>query len=237
MAVTTGSGIVDAAYIKVGIDAPTTAQYTSGLVGLNNLVSQWGGESLIYCVTSESFTVSTGDEEYTIGSGGDWDTIRPLRVESCFLRDADNYDYPVVVMDSKSYNSIRNKTFDIRPVKLYFLPEYPLAKIIFDAAADADYTAYFEFIKSIPELATIGTTITMPDEYKEALVYNMAISLGEDFDRVIGKTVIANAIRTKDVIRAIIAAQKRVPETRFNIPGRGGGYNIVTDSRIDGGAF
>lgn len=237
----TAGGIITAAFIKVGVDSPTTAQTASALISLNNMVSLLGAEGMIYSITSEGFTVVAADKEYTIGSGGQWNTVRPLKIISCYLRDSKNYDYPVEVIAGKDYNRLSNKSYVARPGALYFLPEYPLAKIIFDASPDGSYSAYFEFVKNFTEFALTTTTVTLPDEYKEFLVYNLAQSLGEDFDRVVSKTVQMQAIRTREVIERMVASQKQIPKARFDFAGIGGTtelpWSIVTDETIDGGAF
>ena len=236
------SGIITASFIKVGVDAPTTAQTASALISLNDMISSWGAEKLLYSVVSEGLSVVTGDYEYTIGTAGQWNTDRPIGVRSCFLRNSDNYDFPVRCLSSKDYNATSNKSFTARPTRLYFLPEYPLAKIIFDSSPDADYDAYFEFYKNFTVFASTTATVTLPNEYLDALVYNLAISLGEDWDRQIGQTVIANAVRTKNIIDSMLASQKEVPKARFDFYGLGTGrdssdYNIVTDELVDGGVF
>lgn len=212
----TAGGIITAAFIKVGVTDPTTAQTASALISLNNMISLLGADMLPPVVTSETKTLTIADYEYTIGSGGDWDTVRPLKVISCYLRDSDGTDYPVTVMSSIDYNRISDKNASARPTGLYFLPEYPLAKIIFDAAPNYAYNAYFEFLKNFTEFATTATSVTLPEEYKEALVYNLAVSLGEDWDRVVGKTVYAQAMRTRDIIDHLNASNKPIPKARFD---------------------
>jgi hypothetical protein len=236
----TAGDIITAAFIKVGVDSPSVSQTATALISLNNMVSMLGAEAMIYSVVSESFTVVVADIEYTVGASGQWNTVRPLNVVSCYLRDGDNYDWPVKVMSSKDYNRLSNKSYIARPSELYFLPEYPLAKIIFNCSPDYAYTAYFEFLKNFTEFAATSTTVTLPNEYKEALVYNLAVSIGEDWDRQVPKTVLVKAEQYKDIILHRLATQKAVPRAKFDFYGIGGTcdapYNITTDDLIDGGA-
>lgn len=234
----TASDLITAAFYKVGIEVPTSAQTDAALVSLNNMISLLGVDMPPYCVTAEAFTMVVADKEYTIGSGGQWDTVRPERVLSCYLRDGDNFDYPVKVMASKDYNELSNKSLTARPTQLYFLPEYPLAKIIFNASPDYAYSAYFEFVKNFTEFATVGTTVSLPNEYKEAFVYNLAVSLGEDWDRIVPKSLYAQAERTREVVSWFNATKRPAPRAKFDFYGIGGGdieYNIATDDLIDGG--
>jgi hypothetical protein len=100
----TANDIITAAFGKIEVSTFTTAQADSALINLNNMVSMLGADGLMYAVSTESFTATVADPEYTIGSGADWDTARPLNVISCYLRDSESYDWPVKVMSGKDYN-------------------------------------------------------------------------------------------------------------------------------------
>ena len=236
----TAGDLIAAAFIKVGVQVPTTAQTSSALISLNNMMSLLGADLMTYCVTSEGFSLAATDPEYTVGPAGQWDTVRPLKVLSCFLRDDDNYDHPIRIMDSVEYRDISSKSWDGRPTALYFLPEYPLAKIIFDARPIDEEDVYFEFLKNFTEFALTTTTVTLPPEYKEGLVYNLAVSLGEDWDRVVSKTIYAQAMRTREVIDRLNASNRKAPRAKFDFV-EGIGFDITsgggTTGLIDGGAF
>ena len=237
----TAADLITAAFIKVGVDSPVAAQTASALISLNNMISLLGADMLQGVVVTESFSVVAADAEYTIGSGGQWDTVRPMAVKSCFLRNDDDYDTPVKILSSQEYINLSNKAFSARPTGLYFLPEYPLAKIIFNTSPNAGYDAYFEFVKNFTEFALTSTSVALPPEYKEALVYNLAVSLAEDWDRVVPKSVYEKAMMTREIIDHLNATTKRPPLLRFDFAGMGGtsdaGYDVVTDDVIDGGAF
>jgi len=239
----TAGDIITAAFIKVGVESPTAAQTASALISLNNMVSLLGADMLAPGVVSEGFSLEATDPEYTIGPGCEWDTAIPLKVINCFLRDDLNADTPVRVLSSKDYNYLGNKSFSGRPSALYFLPGTSSAKIIFNTRPDVGYDAYFEFLKNFTEFATTATTVSLPAEYKEALVYNLAVSLGEDWDRVVSKTLLVQAERTRAVIQQLSAATKEVAKARFDFswmgPSEGAEELFAGGSTevIDGGAF
>ena len=237
---TTAGNIITAAFLKVGVGSPTSAQTASALISLNNLVSFLGADRFINVVSRESFTVAASDPEYTVGDGGQWDTDPPpIGVRSCYLRDASNYDTPIRVITYKEYDRLSNKSFTAKPTALYFVAEYPLPKVIFNSYPDSAYSAYFEFWKNFSEFALTTTELTTPPEYKEAFVYNLAISLGEDWDRKIHETVIYRARETRELIERLVAAQNPPPLAKFDFGGIGGmqdpGYDVVNDNLVDGG--
>jgi hypothetical protein len=236
----TANDIITAAFNKIEVNTFTSDQADSALINLNNMVSMLGADGLLYAVSRESFSTVVGDAEYTVGTSADWDTSRPLNILSCYLRDGDNYDWPVKVMSGKDYNKLSNKSFTARPSQLYFIPEYPVAKVIFDTALDYAYTAFLDLQKNFTEFALTSTTVTLPNEYKEALVYNLAVSLAEDWGRNVAKSVLFKAEQYKEIIASLIASTRKIPRAKFDFGGfrgQGSDYSVVTDDTIDGGAF
>jgi hypothetical protein len=55
----TANDLITAAFQKVNVYSPTTAQVDSALISINNMISMWGVEFLAYAPTSESFSVTT----------------------------------------------------------------------------------------------------------------------------------------------------------------------------------
>ena len=236
---TTAGEMITAAFNKVGINTPTTAQIASALVSLNGILSIQGADFMAPVPTRESFALDINDSEYTIGSGGNFNTVRPLKLEHCFLRDADGYDHYLNVISPKDYNQRYEKGVTGRPENVYFVPEYPLAKIIFDYAPERAYDAHFEFWKNFTEFADTTTEMLLPNEYKNFFIYNLAVSCGEDWDRVVPKSVYLSALTSKDTIDRLNASTRPPPKSKFDVvTGRDvGGREILTDEYIDGGAF
>ena len=231
MAISTADNLITAAGSKVGIQSLTTTQKATILDSLNTMISFWGTEGLNYVVTSETLAITAaGGAEYTIGSGGDLNTVRPVSLERCFLRDSEGFDWPVDTMSSEGYNTITDKDQSVRPTKVYFLPEFPLAKVIFNSVPDASYTAYFEFTKGFTALVSTTSTLgaTFPNENLEGVIYNLAVAIGENWDRKISPTVMYRAKETKDALDSRNAANKPVPKAKFDFSS-GRSYNITTD--------
>jgi hypothetical protein len=224
----TAANIILTAFQKIGVYSPTVAQQTSALASLNNMISSWGAELRNHKLSREYKALTAGTAEYTVGSGGDWDTTRPVKLESAYLRDSNNYDWPLEIINAKQYNSHYCKSLEGRPERIYFVPEYPLAKIIFDYEPDTTYTVYCDFIRSLSEFTATTDTVSLPNEYKEALVYNLSVSLGEDWEKQVSKSVQDRAKETKLVIDRLDAANRPPTKARFDMM-MGSNYNIETD--------
>ncbi|MGB2809466.1 MAG: hypothetical protein WBC22_17120 [Sedimentisphaerales bacterium] len=223
----TANTITDGAYRKIGINDPTSDQDDEALEDLNNMLSMWGIDFLVPYVTRESLALTIGDAEYTVGSGGDLDTVRPVSIQNCYLVDSEGYSYPVKVRSAADYNRVSFKTSEGRPRNLYFIPEYTLAKIIFHKEPEQAYTAYFEFWKNFTEFAALTTTFEFPNEYKEAMVYNLAIKLGENNTIAVPASVIETARESKFLISRLNAVNEPPPIAQFDFGG-GSPSNITT---------
>lgn len=235
----TAATIISASFDKIGIATPTTAQNTSALTSLNNMISLMGADFLPPYITRYSAALTIADAEYTIGSGGNFDTTRPLKIESAFLRDSSSYDHPLKIISSKDYNQIYNKSLTAAPECLYYQPEYPLGKLILDSAPEQAYDLHMDMWVNFTEFAATTTAFSLPPEYKAFFVYNLAVSLAEDWDRNVSKTLYAMAQESKNVIERLNASVRLTPTAKFDVPMpiAVGGYNIETDDTVDGGAF
>ena len=116
--------------ISQGDDPSGTDQETDALTTLNSLLASLSAERLMvpYLVT-DTLTLTIGDGEYTFGTGGDINSARPNRIEEAYVRDAQGNDFPVDIVHVSKYNDIGLKTTQGRPYYLYYIAEYPLAKI------------------------------------------------------------------------------------------------------------
>ena len=235
----TAATIISASFDKIGIATPTTAQNTSALTSLNNMISLMGADFLPPYITRYSAALTIADAEYTIGSSGNFDTVRPSKIESAFLRDASSYDHPLKIISAKDYNQIYNKSLTAAPECLYYQPEYPLGKIILDSAPEQAYDLHMDMWVNFTEFTALSTSFSLPPEYKAFFVYNLAVSLAEDWDRNVSKTLYAMAQESKNVIERLNASVRLTPTAKFDVPMpiAVGGYNIETDDTVDGGAF
>ncbi len=206
----TAQQIIDSAFRKNSINTPISTQRTNGLESLNNMVSNWSAEGLIVPYnTTEALTLVVGKASYTIGSGGDFNTIRPLRIVNAFIRDSNNDDYPIdVTMTEAEYNAISIKDADERPTRLYYDPQYALGKIYFDYEPSTAETLYLISEKPITELATLSTVVDLPDFYKEALIYNLAVRISAEEDTTLSQVVVAIAGISKNTIENLSAMDR-----------------------------
>ncbi len=88
---TTGLGIVTKALQKAGVVTKSETigndEASDGLDALNALVSSWANDSMLISSRSwESFTLTAGDAQYSIGTSQDFNTSRPVYIADAYVR-------------------------------------------------------------------------------------------------------------------------------------------------------
>ena len=68
----------------------------------------------------------------------------------------------------------------------------------------------------ITELATGTTEVSLPDYYKEALIYNLAIRIADEFDYQLLPTVIQIAITSKNTVENMVALDRLVKTSKMD---------------------
>ena len=216
LAIPTAQEIIEKAYNMIGVDNPSTADLNIGLDGLNDLMDTWSNMKRMVTVnTIESVTLVIGTREYTIGSGGDFNTARPIKIESAFIRAAGtNTDTPITVFTKDEYNLQVDKTVTGRPWVMVYLNEFPLGKIILNRTPDAADALHLDTWKPLSDLAALATTLSFPPGYRSAFRYNLAVQLADNTTQTINPRIVKRAEDAKKKIKATNSTP--IPRATFN---------------------
>ena len=190
--------IVEAALRKLGIREISTARWVDALEAVNQLQYSWG-DNLHNAPTQEYFTLVAGTASYTIGTGGAFDTTRPIKLISAFIRDSSGNDHEVDFMPVDEYDLIHDKDAVGRPTRLYYHPSSTLGKIYFDKAPESAETLYLTSLKPITAYTLTSESFSMPIEYELAFIYNLAIILADEYNMTPSQNIInmANLLLTQ----------------------------------------
>ena len=199
---TTAKQLVERAGRLIGVGEMWGKQQDNVLFALNQMLNDWSStRNNIYQTVRESVTLTYNDNEYTIGSGGDFDTAWPIRIIAAYILRS-NVSYPVVVnMSDEQYAAITDKTTKLRPTHLLYEPSYPLGRIILTPVPNQADTLYLYSHKPIDQFASLAATSTLPPPYETAVVYNLAIDIAAEFERDPRPVVYARADETKKALQ------------------------------------
>lgn len=194
--------------ISQGDSVDGDAKETNAFEALNSLLAFWGSEKLLVpYIIQENKTLSIGTNTYTIGSSGDINSTRPIKVVDAWIRDSSNNDYPLEIISKNYYNEQALKTMQGRPSMLEYSPEYTLGKIRLYPTPSAAETLYIDSWKPLTAISAVTDTINFPPMYEEALVYNLAINIAPEYDKAIPDVVGLRAREGKDFIKGTNAPQ------------------------------
>lgn len=176
------------------------------------MVDAWSLESLLIPVVSVvTKQLLIGQSEYTIGvypgatiPDNHIETARPEKILAAFIRDAYDTDYPLEVIDVKTFSRISRKTNSSRPSRFYNRKGWPLNTILFESLPYSDETLHLEVVQPLSvylSTACLTDVVNLPPGYEQVLIYNLAIMLadewGKDVSNVVGITAIEGKKRIK----------------------------------------
>lgn len=152
----------------------------------------------------EEFTLTAGDAIYTIGSSGDLNTTRPIRIVEGYIRDSASVDTPLdPTMSLDEWSRIADKSTRGRPARLYYATEFPLGKIHLDVPPDAAYTLRLWSWKPLSSLATLATSVSLPGEYEKVLRFSLAADLAPEYNVALDSTVLQQAVGGHVTLRTL----------------------------------
>lgn len=192
-------------------ETPTDSEADSVFSALNDMVETWNTESLmIYNVTPHTFAYVAGQKAYTMGTGGNFNVPRPVKIEAAYNRlnsgQTSQTDIPIAVTDSFSeYADILTKEIQTTlPTIMYDDGGFPLKTLYFwPVPQDVTYTPVLWYWTAITAFAATNETISLPPGYKRALQKNLAIEIAPAFERAPSNLLISQAVESKAQIKRI----------------------------------
>lgn len=183
---TTGNDLVSGALRVISTITPGEpvdgTEAANALVVLNRMLRAWSAKPLLLPFrTLESFTLVVGQASYTIGTGGNFNTVRPDYVTGAWRRDANNADYPITVITKEVYNAVYRKDQKGLPEQLYYDPQFPNGIIYLSPTEVQADTLFLESKKPVAQFTTLETAMNLPGEYEEAIVYLLSQRLAPEY--------------------------------------------------------
>lgn len=207
----------------------TANESNDGLEALNAMLDSFSLERMmVYQILQENFPITAGTADYSIGTGGDFNTARPIKVDSAFIRDGST-DLPVLIIDRDAYDSVSVKSSTSRPQYLFYDTQYPLAYIRLLYVPDASYTLFISSWQPLQRFANATEDLALPPGYERMIAYNLAIELSAEFGVDASREVIALASQSKSIIKRINAPAPILnPSEPYAIRGGTGKRNVYT---------
>lgn len=211
-------------------DTLTASEISDGLRRLNAMMLSWANNPLnIYRVVSED-VVTTGSRVMTMGTGGDWNTDRPMKITQATARIASGLDRPITILPAEDYAKIRMKSLETNyPQYMYFDGNFPLQNVAIWPVPSQGMTLTLWSIKPLATFANSESVATFPPGYEDAITYNLAVRMAPMFQIDAGAEITRIAVTS---LKQIQRTNTRVPTMQSDpalLSRRGGQYNVYSD--------
>jgi hypothetical protein len=172
----------------VGADQTLTADETAeGLRAFNDVLEIFSTRNLaVYGSVNQSLNTVIGQSVYTVGTGGDWNVDRPVRISDDGYSVVNTVSFPLVSMTQDEYNAIafKGQTQDF-PTRYLYVNDFPLGRLTVFPVPSAVTPLTFSVDRILTSVASAGTTISFPPGYAMVFVYKLAIMLAPRFGKKI----------------------------------------------------
>lgn len=225
---TTARNIIKKALQKNGVltkgESPSGDEASDALDNLNALISSWSNDSLlIYTRVSESFPLVSGQSSYTIGSGGDFNTTRPLQILTAFTR-IGNIDYNIDIISDVDFDAITQKTLSSSiPDVMYYNSNAPLGTITIYPVPTTG-ALHIRSEKQLTEFTSLDTVLEFPAGWERALIYNLSLEIASEYGQPVNEAVYQIAMDALNKIKTSIARNKKMDMYAFD----GSNNNVYT---------
>lgn len=163
-------------------ETPNATELDNCFTEFLRMAKTWASKGLLIWASEEvTHTLTQGTKEYSIGSGGTIDTSRPIKLNpGCYVASSGR-DYPLTIIGQGRYKRISEKGSGQSsvPSLIWYNPTYPLGAIFVWPPGGG--VLYLQTIKPLAEPAAVTNDVVFPDEYQDAIVWNLACRISPEF--------------------------------------------------------
>jgi hypothetical protein len=175
-------------------ETPSASELSDGLTALNDMIDSWSNENfLVFAKTIEFFPLTPGQASFTIGTGGDFDTIRPMKIETATLQVQQTplLELPMKIINKDEFAAIRVKSTESPiPVWLYDDGSFPLKNLyLWPVPMVANKLGLYSW-KQLSEFSSLNDEIDLPPGYNKALRYGLALEIAPEYGKPLDPTIV-----------------------------------------------
>lgn len=202
--------IQDAVYL-LGVVDPTESLNASfaaqGLRRLNAMLQTWSAESLmVYTQNREVFPLVVGQQDYTLGPGGNFNTTRPIWFDQASIiptASAPTLEIPLKIDSDEDWQDVSIKSINSTfPLEVHPLGNFPLNTLQFWPIPTAACSVVLYLPQQLGAFTSVDDTVLLPPGYEEAIIYNLAARMAPMFGTATPPDVARVAISSKDTLKS-----------------------------------
>ncbi len=143
---------------------------------LNMLVKNIQKDANLWVTEDVTHTLTAGTQSYTVGTGLDIDTPRPMTLKHCRRTDSSGNDISVDVVSRQDYMGQPTKSTQSQVLMAYYDPQRANGVLyVWPTGTTGDLTLVLTFQRPIQDFDANGNNPDLPDEWNIWLVYQLAV--------------------------------------------------------------
>lgn len=182
---TTRDDIIRDALLEIqALDAgssPTATELADASRMLNMMVKSWSTFANLWTTKDVTVTLTPGTESYTVGTGLDIDTDRPLGVVAARRQDSSGNEIPIWVYSRNEYMDLPTKSTQSPANGVYYDPQLTGTLYVWPTGSTGDVTLIVTFKRPIEDFDAATDNPDFPQEWYLVLVKNLAVTLCRQF--------------------------------------------------------
>jgi hypothetical protein len=210
--------VMDGAFRLIGAygsgESADATAYADGIAAANDMLESWSVEmGLVHWQDRASYPLSANVSGATIGPSGDFNGVRPLRIEYAYvLNNSSQRVQRLVLLNKEQFAEIsrypQSSTYpthllysasDVAPNGLGGLNWFP-------TPSASGYSLELFYPYQLPTFSIITDPFVMPPGYREAVRYNLAVRLAMEWGRPLDQALILRAEELRANLRSINAS-------------------------------
>jgi len=199
-------------------------------MALQGMLDSWSTEGFVVpSRVRESFTLTPGTAQYTMGVGGTFDTARPVAIDRVTVElqtTTPKTENPVEIINLDQWADVSQKSTQGIPIKVYREGTNPLETLNLYPVPNQAYKLVIYSQKLLLSITNANTTIDLPPGYERAIIYNLAVELAPEYGRQTPNEVAAIALEAKGNVMRVNGANSLLEVDHAFIGGKR--FNIIT---------
>lgn len=205
--------LVESALRSIGVlasgEEARPAELQDALLYAKQMLDSWTNETLLVpALVHEQFDL-VEQNSFTIGPGGDFDTVRPTLIEKLNIREPSGHQVSVDIVGLNTWSDIPIKSnVQTFPRYAYYTSENPLGILRFSAVTAAGNQLVMVSSKPIQDLPELTAKVEFPPGYERAIRLGLALELAPEYGKQIDQVIAAQYSQARKVLKRTNSATR-----------------------------
>jgi hypothetical protein len=169
-------------------ETPSADEQADALLSLNDMLDSWSSDKLfIFKKVREEFSLVSGQQSRTMGTGANFNTSKPAFIEEAMIEEQSSGNYletPLQMLSVQEWAQVspKSQTADV-PQLLFVEDTHPTLTLYFWPTPSSTNKAVLHSLKPLTAFSSVSDDVDLPPGYAEALKYNLALRLCPEYGK------------------------------------------------------